>query len=123
MHYFIHITAYCIVYLYFHNLLMYTINLIDNAGIKQSFKETHSRIFNTILGAIGCLSLFSFFKDFWQFIQDSQYAGIYKFVSVLLPVCAMTLLIWYMSGKKSYEFSINDYKRCLFISTKNEYLF
>jgi hypothetical protein len=102
---------------------MYTINLIDNAGIKQSFKETRSRIFNTILGAIGCLSLFSFLKDFWPCLQDSQYAGIYKFVSVLLPVCVMTWLIWYMSGKKSYEFSIDDYKRCLFISTKNEYLY
>ena len=62
-------------------------------------EEARSRIFNTILGAIGCLGLFSFLKDFWPFIQDSQYADMYKFISVLLPVSVMAWLIWYMSDR------------------------
>jgi hypothetical protein len=64
-------------------------------------EEFRSRIVNMILGAIGCLGLFSFFKDVWPFFQDSQYASLYKFISIALPFVIMGWLIWYMFGRKS----------------------
>lgn len=64
-------------------------------------EEFRSRIVNMILGAIGCLGLFSFFKDVWPFFQDSQYASLYKFISISLPFVIMGWLIWYMFGRKS----------------------
>ena len=65
-----------------------------------ALEEERSKIINTILGAIGCLGLFSFLKDLWPFIQDSQYALFYKLISVLLPGFVMIWLVWYMAGKK-----------------------
>ena len=70
-------------------------------------EEDRSKIINTILGAIGCLGLFSFLKDLWPFIQDSQYAVFYKFISVVLPGIVMFWLVWYMSNNKK---SIQDDK-------------
>jgi len=67
---------------------------------KTALEEERSKIINTILGAIGCLGLFSFLKDLWPFIQDSQYAFFYKMISVLLPGFVMIWLVWYMAGKK-----------------------
>ncbi len=86
---------------------MYTLlEVRRNSDIQKTYKENadleemRSRIINTILGAIGCLGLFSFLKDLWPFIQDSQYAILYKFLSVALPFIVMIWLVWYMSEKK-----------------------
>jgi len=63
-------------------------------------EEKRSRIVNTILGAIGCLGLFSFLKDVWPFAQDSQYLILYKFLTISLPIFIMAWLVWYMFRRK-----------------------
>ncbi len=61
---------------------------------KERRDEHRSKIINTILGAIGCLGLFSFLKDFLPFINDPvTYMMWYKAFSILLPVGVMVYLI------------------------------
>lgn len=61
---------------------------------KAGRDDRRSNIINTILGAIGCLGLFSFLKDFLPFINDSvTYMGWYKVISILLPIGVMAYLI------------------------------
>lgn len=86
---------------------MYTLlEVRRNDDIQRTDKESaaledkRARIINTILGAIGCLGLFSFLKDLWPFIQYSQYAILYKLLSVALPFFVMIWLVWYMAEKK-----------------------
>jgi hypothetical protein len=61
---------------------------------KNEREEHRSSIINTILGAIGCLGLFSFLKDFLPFINDSAtYMGWYKIISIFLPIFIMLFII------------------------------
>jgi hypothetical protein len=69
--------------------------------IESEKEEFRSRIVNTILGAIACLGLFSFFKDVWPFFLEKPIASYYKFISISLPFVIMGWLIWYMFGRKS----------------------
>jgi hypothetical protein len=66
----------------------------------EQVEEYRAKIINTILGAIGCLGLFSFLKDLWPFIQDTHYAALYKFLSVISPGIVMLWLVWYISKSK-----------------------
>jgi hypothetical protein len=68
-----------------------------------TLEEKRSKLINTILGAIGCLGLFSFMKDLLPFIQDTQYLILYKFLSIVLPLAVMVWLVWYMADKKSKD--------------------
>ena len=66
----------------------------------EQVEEYRAKIINTILGAIGCLGLFSFLKDLWPFIQDTHYADLYKLLSVISPGIVMLWLVWYISKSK-----------------------
>ena len=69
----------------------------DNERIekeKAELDERRSNIINTILGAIGCLGLFSFLKDLIPFYKDSAtYMGWYRALSILLPIVVMTYIV------------------------------
>ena len=69
----------------------------DNERIekeKAELDERRSNIINTILGAIGCLGLFSFLKDLIPFYKDSAtYMGWYRALSILLPIIVMTYIV------------------------------
>ena len=61
---------------------------------KAELDERRSNIINTILGAIGCLGLFSFLKDLIPFYKDSAtYMGWYRALSILLPIIVMTYIV------------------------------
>jgi len=65
---------------------------IENEKARRD--DRRSNIINTILGAIGCLGLFEFLKDFMPFINDSvTYMLWYKAFSILLPIGVMAYLI------------------------------
>jgi len=69
---------------------------------QQVDKEVNqSRVINSILGAIGCLGLFSFLKDLLPFWADSQYYFGYKIFSVTLPLLMLffVLSLSYKSSK------------------------
>ena len=69
--------------------------------IKQDeTEERRSRIINSILGAIGCLGLFSFLKDLLPFINDRQYQSYYKIFSVLLPIVIMVFILFFLNNSK-----------------------
>lgn len=56
--------------------------------------ERRSNIIDTILGAIGCLGLFSFLKDLVPFYNDVEtYGNIYRPISVLLPILVMAYIV------------------------------
>jgi hypothetical protein len=78
-------------------------NLLEEKrkNIESEKEEFRSRIVNTILGAIACLGLFSFFKDVWPFFLEKQIASFYKLISISLPFVIMGWLIWYMFRRKS----------------------
>ena len=61
---------------------------------KAERDERRSNIINTILGAIGCLGLFSFLKDLIPFYNDSvTYMGWYRALSILLPAFVMAYIV------------------------------
>jgi hypothetical protein len=61
---------------------------------KAESDESRSNIINTILGAIGCLGLFSFLKDLIPFYNDSvTYVAWYRALSILLPVFVMAYIV------------------------------
>lgn len=70
-------------------------NELERIEKEKARRDEHrSKIINTILGAIGCLGLFSFLKDFLPFINDPvTYMMWYKAFSILLPVGVMVYLI------------------------------
>ena len=70
-------------------------NELERIEKEKARRDEHrSKIINTILGAIGCLGLFSFLKDFLPFINDPvTYMMWYKAFSILLPIGVMVYLI------------------------------
>jgi len=61
---------------------------------KAELDERRSNIINTILGAIGCLGLFSFLKDLIPFYNDSvTYMAWYRALSILLPIFVMVYIV------------------------------
>jgi hypothetical protein len=61
---------------------------------KAECDESRSNNINTILGAIGCLGLFSFLKDLIPFYNDSvTYVAWYRALSILLPVFVMAYIV------------------------------
>jgi hypothetical protein len=75
---------------------------IEQEKIKKQdeTEERRSGIINSILGAIGCLGLFSFLKDLLPFINDSQYQSYYKIFSVLLPIVIMVFILFFLNNSK-----------------------
>ena len=66
--------------------------LIEKA--KSELDERRSNIINTILGAIGCLGLFSFLKDVIPFYEDDKtYEAWYRLISICLPVLVMAYIV------------------------------
>ena len=78
------------------------IDYISNLVLKKQdeTEERRSGIINSILGAIGCLGLFSFLKDLLPFINDSQYQSYYKIFSVLLPIVIMVFILFFLNNSK-----------------------
>ena len=65
---------------------------IENENAEKD--ERRSNIINTILGAIGCLGLFSFLKDLIPFYNDvDTYGNLYRPISVLLPLLVMAYIV------------------------------
>ena len=61
---------------------------------KSELDERRSNIINTILGAIGCLGLFSFLKDVIPFYEDNKtYEAWYRLISICLPVLVMAYIV------------------------------
>lgn len=56
-------------------------------------EEKRANIINTILGAIGCLGLFSFLKDVFPFYTDPAYEPWYRVISILTPVVVMGYIV------------------------------
>lgn len=67
---------------------------------KDRKEAIQSNIVNSILGAIGCLGLFSFLKDLLPFINDRQYQIYYKTISVFLPVFIMFFILFFLNNSK-----------------------
>jgi hypothetical protein len=62
--------------------------------VKSELDERRSNIINTILGAIGCLGLFSFLKDVIPFYEDDiTYQAWYRLLSICLPILIMAYII------------------------------
>jgi hypothetical protein len=62
--------------------------------VKSELDERRSNIINTILGAIGCLGLFSFLKDVIPFYEDDiTYQAWYRLLSICLPILVMAYII------------------------------
>jgi hypothetical protein len=79
-----------------HNLLEVRRNKeIERTEKEKAEKdERRSNIIDTILGAIGCLGLFSFLKDLIPFYNDSEtYVAWYRLLSVILPVLVMAYIV------------------------------
>ena len=56
-------------------------------------EEKRANIINTILGAIGCLGLFSFLKDVFPFYSDPAYEPWYRLLAILTPVLVMVYIV------------------------------
>jgi hypothetical protein len=56
-------------------------------------EEKRANIINTILGAIGCLGLFSFLKDVFPFYTDPAYEPWYRVISIVTPVVVMGYIV------------------------------
>ena len=56
-------------------------------------EEKRANIINTILGAIGCLGLFSFLKDVLPFYSDPAYEPWYRAISIVTPVVVMGYIV------------------------------
>jgi hypothetical protein len=56
-------------------------------------EEKRANIINTILGAIGCLGLFSFLKDVFPFYSDPAYEPWYRLLAILTPVVVMVYIV------------------------------
>ena len=60
---------------------------------QAAVEEKRANIINTILGAIGCLGLFSFLKDVFPFYTDSAYHPWYRVISIVTPVVVMVYIV------------------------------
>lgn len=66
----------------------------ESEKVKSDLDERRSNIINTILGAIGCLGLFSFLKDVIPFYEDDKtYETWYRLISICLPILVMAYIV------------------------------
>lgn len=85
-----------------HDVLIHVENNTKEEVRKENEKKEslQSNIVNSILGAIGCLGLFSFLKDLLPFINDRQYQMYYKTFSVILPIFIMLFILFFLNNSK-----------------------
>lgn len=75
---------------------------VENNKQEKARKENEKKLIiqSTILGAIGCLGLFSFLKDLIPFLNDKQYEIFYKTISVSMPIFIMLFIIFSFYNSK-----------------------
>ena len=91
-----------------HDVLVHVENNTKEEVRKENEKNEakQSKMINSILGGIGCLGLFSFFKDLIPFMNDSQYQIYYKTISFILTiffVFLLFILIFFNNSKRNKE--------------------
>jgi hypothetical protein len=73
-----------------------------NEELKKDARQ--STKLNIFIAAVGCLGLFTFFKDFFPFINDCQYPRYYKIITISAIVPVIALLIYLFQNKKINRF-------------------